>query len=159
MNQRTGKNSVLPSLVSIRRTVYRHSATDLPSCGKRSRSSTTPSTSKRLGVYTAINGQRSLFACSSSCSRFNQRRKFLSSICLWKSSSAYPVCEVSSNSSDTPSFRRSSSLCSALKFHRYLRALAAIYIRMTFRAVEVYELLEPLLKDYRKLRLLSMCEF
>ncbi len=35
---------------------------------------------------------------------------------------------------------------------RYLRALAAIYIRMTFRAVDVYEILEPLLKDYRKLR-------
>jgi len=35
---------------------------------------------------------------------------------------------------------------------KYLRALAAIYIRMTFRAVEVYEILEPLLKDYRKLR-------
>jgi pre-mRNA-splicing factor 38A len=27
-----------------------------------------------------------------------------------------------------------------------------MYIRMTFRAVDVYELLEPLLKDYRKLR-------
>ncbi|EJD06111.1 PRP38-domain-containing protein [Fomitiporia mediterranea MF3/22] len=36
---------------------------------------------------------------------------------------------------------------------KYLRALAAMYIRMTFRAVEVYEILEPLLKDYRKLRL------
>jgi hypothetical protein len=36
--------------------------------------------------------------------------------------------------------------------YRYLRALAAIYIRMTFRAAEVYEVLEPLLKDYRKLR-------
>lgn len=36
--------------------------------------------------------------------------------------------------------------------NRYLRALAALYIRMTFRAVEVYELLEPLLKDYRKIR-------
>jgi len=35
---------------------------------------------------------------------------------------------------------------------KYLRALAALYVRMTFRAVEVYELLEPLLKDYRKLR-------
>ncbi|KAH9980125.1 PRP38 family-domain-containing protein [Lactifluus volemus] len=35
---------------------------------------------------------------------------------------------------------------------KYLRALAALYIRMTFRAVEVYEILEPLLKDYRKLR-------
>lgn len=40
--------------------------------------------------------------------------------------------------------------------HRYLRALAALYIRMTFRAVDVYELLEPLLKDYRKLRLRNM---
>ena len=39
---------------------------------------------------------------------------------------------------------------------RYLRALATLYIRMTFGAVEVYELLEPLLKDYRKLRLRSM---
>jgi len=35
---------------------------------------------------------------------------------------------------------------------KYLRALAAMYIRMTFRAVDVYEMLEPLLKDYRKLR-------
>ncbi|KAL5533389.1 hypothetical protein ACEPAF_5165 [Sanghuangporus sanghuang] len=36
---------------------------------------------------------------------------------------------------------------------KYLRALAAMYIRMTFQAAEVYEILEPLLKDYRKLRL------
>lgn len=36
--------------------------------------------------------------------------------------------------------------------HRYLRALAAIYIRMTFHAAEVYDILEPLLKDYRKIR-------
>jgi len=35
---------------------------------------------------------------------------------------------------------------------KYLRALAALYIRMTFRAADVYEILEPLLKDYRKLR-------
>ncbi|CDO74729.1 hypothetical protein BN946_scf184593.g11 [Trametes cinnabarina] len=35
---------------------------------------------------------------------------------------------------------------------KYLRALAAMYIRMTFRPAEVYEILEPLLKDYRKLR-------
>ncbi|KAJ3562294.1 hypothetical protein NP233_g9668 [Leucocoprinus birnbaumii] len=39
---------------------------------------------------------------------------------------------------------------------KYLRALAALYVRMTFRAVEVYEILEPLLKDYRKLRLRNM---
>jgi hypothetical protein len=38
---------------------------------------------------------------------------------------------------------------------RYLRALAAMYIRMTFRPVEAFELLEPLMKDYRKLRMRS----
>lgn len=40
---------------------------------------------------------------------------------------------------------------------RYMRALAAIYIRMTFRAVEVYDILEPLMKDFRKLRYRDMC--
>ncbi|KAI0646771.1 PRP38 family-domain-containing protein [Trametes meyenii] len=39
---------------------------------------------------------------------------------------------------------------------KYLRALAVMYIRMTFRPVDVYELLEPLLKDYRKLRYRGM---
>ncbi|CAE6469950.1 unnamed protein product [Rhizoctonia solani] len=42
---------------------------------------------------------------------------------------------------------------------KYLRALAAMYIRMTFPGVEVYELLEPLLKDYRKLRLRNMAGY
>ncbi|KIJ51898.1 hypothetical protein M422DRAFT_74170 [Sphaerobolus stellatus SS14] len=42
---------------------------------------------------------------------------------------------------------------------KYLRALAAMYIRMTFRAVDVYDLLEPLLKDFRKLRLRSMAGY
>ncbi|KAF8163112.1 PRP38 family-domain-containing protein [Crassisporium funariophilum] len=42
---------------------------------------------------------------------------------------------------------------------KYLRALAALYIRMTFRAIDVYELLEPLLKDYRKLRLRNMAGY
>ncbi|WFD28349.1 hypothetical protein MNAN1_003358 [Malassezia nana] len=35
---------------------------------------------------------------------------------------------------------------------KYLRALAAMYIRLTFPSMEVYELLEPLLDDYHKLR-------
>ncbi|TXT13552.1 hypothetical protein VHUM_00919 [Vanrija humicola] len=35
---------------------------------------------------------------------------------------------------------------------KYLRALAVIYIRLAFRSMEVYEILEPLMKDYRKLR-------
>ncbi|EMD38691.1 hypothetical protein CERSUDRAFT_48534 [Gelatoporia subvermispora B] len=39
---------------------------------------------------------------------------------------------------------------------KYLRALAVMYIRMTFRPAEVYEILEPLLKDYRKIRYRGM---
>ncbi|KAI1907084.1 hypothetical protein LOZ53_005139 [Ophidiomyces ophidiicola] len=35
---------------------------------------------------------------------------------------------------------------------KYLRALAAFYIRLTFEPVEVYTVLEPLLSDYRKLK-------
>ena len=35
---------------------------------------------------------------------------------------------------------------------KYLRALAAFYIRLTFDAKEVYTTLEPLLTDYRKLK-------
>ena len=35
---------------------------------------------------------------------------------------------------------------------RYLRALAALYFRMTAPDVEVYRVLEPLYNDYRKLR-------
>ncbi|KDN51839.1 hypothetical protein RSAG8_00388, partial [Rhizoctonia solani AG-8 WAC10335] len=42
---------------------------------------------------------------------------------------------------------------------KYLRALAAMYIRMTFPAVEVYELLEPLLKDYKKIRLRNVAGY
>jgi hypothetical protein len=30
---------------------------------------------------------------------------------------------------------------------------------MTFRPVDVYELLEPMLRDYGKLRMRNMCEF
>ncbi|KAJ8076831.1 hypothetical protein PM082_001254 [Marasmius tenuissimus] len=42
---------------------------------------------------------------------------------------------------------------------KYLRALAAMYIRMTFRPAEVYESLEPLMKDYRKLRSRNMAGY
>ena len=35
---------------------------------------------------------------------------------------------------------------------KYLSALAAFYIRLTFEAKEVYGILEPLLGDWRKLR-------
>jgi pre-mRNA-splicing factor 38A len=41
-------------------------------------------------------------------------------------------------------------------FVEYLRADEIKYLPMTFRAVDVFELLEPLLKDYRKLRLRNM---
>jgi len=39
---------------------------------------------------------------------------------------------------------------------KYLRALAAFYIRLTFRARDVYQLLEPLFSDYRKLCVRSL---
>ncbi|OJJ83062.1 PRP38 family protein [Aspergillus glaucus CBS 516.65] len=35
---------------------------------------------------------------------------------------------------------------------KYLRALAAFYVRLTFDAVDVYKTLEPLLLDYRKIK-------
>lgn len=44
------------------------------------------------------------------------------------------------------------------KSRRYLRALAAYYVRLTFDPVNVYEILEPLLDDYRKLRFRRMGE-
>lgn len=39
---------------------------------------------------------------------------------------------------------------------KYLRAMAAFYVRLFFVAEDVYKLLEPLLADYRKLRLRSI---
>ncbi|KAL9123415.1 MAG: hypothetical protein Q9187_000016 [Circinaria calcarea] len=38
------------------------------------------------------------------------------------------------------------------KDFKYLSALAAFYVRLTFEPVEVYNTLEPLLSDYRKIR-------
>jgi len=38
---------------------------------------------------------------------------------------------------------------------KYLRALGAFYIRLTFNSVEVYRYLEPLYNDYRKLRFMN----
>ncbi|KAF2277961.1 PRP38-domain-containing protein [Westerdykella ornata] len=35
---------------------------------------------------------------------------------------------------------------------KYLRCLAAFYIRLTWKPVEIYQHLEPLLKDFRKIR-------
>ncbi|GAA5910826.1 hypothetical protein JCM8208_001006 [Rhodotorula glutinis] len=39
---------------------------------------------------------------------------------------------------------------------KYLRALAAFYVRLTFDSLNCYEVLEPLLNDYRKLRFRAM---
>lgn len=39
--------------------------------------------------------------------------------------------------------------------YKYLRALMALYVRMTFKAKDVYLKLEPLLADYRKLKVRS----
>ncbi|UZJ55134.1 hypothetical protein CBS101457_004454 [Exobasidium rhododendri] len=39
---------------------------------------------------------------------------------------------------------------------KYLRAVAAMYARLAFPSLEVYEVLEPMLEDYRKLRFREM---
>lgn len=44
------------------------------------------------------------------------------------------------------------NILKCLSSSRYLRAVAALYARLTFSAIEVYETLEPMLNDYRKLR-------
>jgi pre-mRNA-splicing factor 38A len=36
--------------------------------------------------------------------------------------------------------------------HKYLKALAALYVRVAWKAVDIYRHLEPILKDYRKIR-------
>ncbi|KKZ59029.1 hypothetical protein EMCG_00894 [[Emmonsia] crescens] len=45
-----------------------------------------------------------------------------------------------------------SGVVKAVGDFKYLRALAAFYIRVTFDAAEIYRTLEPLLADYRKLK-------
>ncbi|OAX82068.1 hypothetical protein ACJ72_03581 [Emergomyces africanus] len=45
-----------------------------------------------------------------------------------------------------------SGVLKAVGDFKYLRALAAFYIRITFDAAEIYRTLEPLLADYRKLK-------
>lgn len=42
-----------------------------------------------------------------------------------------------------------------LLYFRYIRALGAMYIRLTFTSIEVYKYLEPLYNDYRKLRIMN----
>ena len=49
-------------------------------------------------------------------------------------------------------YRFGSRISLMLSACRYLRALSAFYIRLTFGSMDIYELLEPLMKDYRKLR-------
>lgn len=39
---------------------------------------------------------------------------------------------------------------------KYLQALAAMYVRLTFSPLDIYDLLEPFLSDYRKLRYAQM---
>ena len=46
--------------------------------------------------------------------------------------------------------------CRAEVVGRYLRALAAFYVRLTFDAIDVFETLEPMLDDFRKLRFRSL---
>ncbi|KAI5300498.1 hypothetical protein KEM55_007005, partial [Ascosphaera atra] len=45
-----------------------------------------------------------------------------------------------------------SGVLKAVGDFKYLRALAAFYVRLTFEPVDIYKTLEPLLSDYRKLK-------
>jgi hypothetical protein len=92
------------------------------------------------------NDRPSSYACFSNYYKFSQRKRSSWNISKLKNSSMFIV-------------RSSFTTCAERVFPRYLRALAAMYIRMTFRPVDVYELLEPLLKDYRKLRTRNMGSF
>lgn len=48
--------------------------------------------------------------------------------------------------------RRQSRIADDEYLGRYLRALAAFYVRLTFDPPDVYKTLEPFLADYRKLK-------
>lgn len=56
------------------------------------------------------------------------------------------------NDGDDIRDRDEAAVLKAVGDFKYLRALAAFYIRLTFDPVEVYTTLEPLLADYRKLK-------
>ncbi|RAK90023.1 RNA binding protein [Aspergillus costaricaensis CBS 115574] len=53
---------------------------------------------------------------------------------------------------DDESYEEGNGVVKARGDFKYLRALAAFYVRLTFEPVEVYKTLEPLLLDYRKLK-------
>merc|ERR1711920_400597 len=38
---------------------------------------------------------------------------------------------------------------------KYIRILGAFYLRLTFKGIEIYQYLEPLYNDYRKIRILT----
>lgn len=64
-----------------------------------------------------------------------------------------PELESEGGEADTSSEERAQN--SVVKHRgdfKYLRALAAFYVRLTWEPVEIYKTLEPLLLDYRKLK-------
>jgi pre-mRNA-splicing factor 38A len=64
-----------------------------------------------------------------------------------------PELEADEADQDTsPEERAQSSVVKHRGDFKYLRALAAFYVRLTWEPVEVYKTLEPLLLDYRKLK-------
>ncbi|KAL3493193.1 PRP38 family-domain-containing protein [Aspergillus germanicus] len=64
-----------------------------------------------------------------------------------------PELEADEADQDTsPEERAQRSVVKHRGDFKYLRALAAFYVRLTWEPVEVYKTLEPLLLDYRKLK-------
>ena len=95
----------------------------------------------------ATTDRASLSAWRSSCCNYNRRRRSFWNICEQKTSSTLACLKLSPSDNLTPIP------------HRYLRALAAFYIRLTFDAIDVYETLEPMLDDYRKLRFRNLGKY
>lgn len=98
--------------------------------------STKQSSCKLSGAFMETNDPLSSCVCSWSCFKSNQRKRSSLSIYRQKNSS-----KLIFNVLYDPS-----------ELQRYLRALAAMYVRLTFHAAEVYSVLEGMMKDYRKIR-------
>lgn len=68
-----------------------------------------------------------------------------------------PAADIDNNGAhnangDGDVYEEDSAVLKAVGDFKYLRALAAFYVRLTFEPVEIYKALEPLLSDYRKLK-------
>lgn len=67
-------------------------------------------------------------------------------------SDSYNRYEQSENCELLSIFHFGSIVLICIFYFRYVRALGAVYLRLTAASIEVYKYLEPLYNDYRKIR-------